>query len=305
LRVDFLTLSAKERVEDKDFRGASLAAAMGVFGDKNMRKYLWALTCLALLGAGCGGEYIMTSPDQLASTDGEANVVVRLQRNDFFVLALAVPDAALRFRVDDMPERAAFTDELGYAATKVPAPAETGVYTMQIVHSDLEGDQARGHSRVFVLEPEAPIVAVELDALPWEISSQKPHAVAALRRMAEAAQIIYLTRQDAEVHPQLHESLSRQGYPDGAILIWQHRRLHLVPGMWRLPKLVVDSRLVSELPQLHREFVNLRAGLCTSSLAAGAFAEAGLTPMIIGASATDVPEAVRVESWQALAAGGQ
>lgn len=280
-------------------------AAAGAFGDKQMRKYLWPLACLALLATGCGGQYIMTTPDQLASTDGEANVVVRLQRNDFFVLALAVPDAALRLRVDDMPERGAFTDELGYAATKVPTPTETGVYAMQIVHSDLEGDQVRGRSRVFVLEPEAPIVAVELDALPWEISSQKPHAVAALRRLAGEARIIYLTRQDAEAHPRLHESLARQGYPDGPILIWQHRRVHLVPGMWRLPKLVVESRLVSELPQLHREFLNLRAGLCTSPLAARAFAQAGLTPMIVGGAAPEVSEAVRVESWQALATGGQ
>jgi hypothetical protein len=257
-----------------------------------------------MVSAGCGGQYIVTAPDQLASTRSDASVVVRLRRNDFFVLNLAVPDAVLSFQVEDMPERAAFTDELGYASTRVPSPPEAGIYSLRIRHSDVLGDQIVATSRVFVLDALRPLVAVEAEALPRPGSAEADHARTALRRIAAGANVLYLTRSDPSEHADLHGRLASQGYPKGPILLWQRKRLHLVPGWWRIPKLVVESRLVSELPQLHRDFLNLRAGICTSPLAAEALSSAGLRPVLVGEQASDVPEAVRVGSWQQLAQEG-
>jgi hypothetical protein len=257
-----------------------------------------------MVSAGCGGQYIVTAPDQLASTRSDANVVVRLRRNDFFVLDLAMPDAVLSLQVEDMPERAAVTDELGYASTRVPCPGEAGVYSMRIRHSDLQGDEVVATTRVFVLDALKPLVAVEVEALPSAATPPASHASQALRRIAGGANILYLTREDPSEHADLHGRLSAQGYPEGPILLWQRKRLHLVPGWWRIPKLVVESRLVSELPQLHRDFLNLRAGICASRLAAEAMSSAGLRPVLIGDRAAEVPDAVRLSSWQQLAQGG-
>ncbi len=269
-----------------------------------MTKNLVLLSWLAVFCVGCGGHYIVTAPDQLASTRSDANVVVRLQRNDFFVLDLAVSDAVISFQIEDLPERAAFTDDLGYAATPVAAPSQPGVYSMRIRHSDLNGDVVLAHSRVFVLEAATPLVAVELDALPMGSSRQVAPALAAMRKMASQANLLYLTREDPSEHAGLHDRLVEAGYPDGPILLWQHKRMHLVRGWWRLPKLVVESRLVSELPELHRSFMNLRAGVCGTPLAAQAMSQAGLTPVVVGAEAPQVPGAIRVESWQKLAEQG-
>ncbi|HHH75475.1 MAG TPA: hypothetical protein ENL03_00445, partial [Phycisphaerae bacterium] len=91
-------------------------------------KRLAALVLLAIGLNGCGGYYILTAPDQLAVEAEPVNVVVRLQRNDMFVMAFGVKKAAISFRAEDLPERASYTDDLGYAGAAVPAPAEPGLY---------------------------------------------------------------------------------------------------------------------------------------------------------------------------------
>ena len=43
---------------------------------------------------GCGGQYILTVPDQLAAEGGDAVAVVRLQRSEFYLWAPPSPEAA-------------------------------------------------------------------------------------------------------------------------------------------------------------------------------------------------------------------
>ena len=70
----------------------------------------------AALGGGCGGQYILTVPDQVAPAGGQAATVARLQRSEFGSFAPPVKKAALRFQADGGPLRGAYTDSQGYAA---------------------------------------------------------------------------------------------------------------------------------------------------------------------------------------------
>ena len=100
-----------------------------------MRQTLTA-TCLALLCAGCGGQYLLTVSDQVAPAGGEAAVVVRLQRSEFYMVYVAVKDAAIRLQVGRGKDRGAYTDALGYAGTTLPAPETVGRYMLSVRHLD-------------------------------------------------------------------------------------------------------------------------------------------------------------------------
>ena len=45
---------------------------------------------------------------------------------------------------------------------------------------------------------------------------------------------------------------------------------------------MIESRLVSQLTELRKQFAGLEVGVCDSSLAARAFTEAGLEARVIG-----------------------
>ena len=66
-----------------------------------------------------------TLVDQVAAAGKEAPVVVRLRRNDFFVLNLPMSKQPMRFRIDKGPERVAYTDKQGYAGVSLPVPDKT------------------------------------------------------------------------------------------------------------------------------------------------------------------------------------
>ncbi|MFW5839020.1 MAG: hypothetical protein ACOCZE_00415 [Planctomycetota bacterium] len=262
-----------------------------------------AILCLAALAGGCGGDYILTAPDQLAPAGKEATVVTRLQRNDFFVLALPVEEAAMTYRAGDLPERGAYTDELGYAGTVIPAPEKPGLYDLRVAHLDVYGDLVEKKARLFVWPADKPLVAVDLDSLPWEISGQSDPAAKAIAAVGDSAGVIYLTRQESDQHQRLHDWLAGQGYPAGPILLWQHKKWHIVQGSWRIPKIVIEDKMVSRLPEVKKAFANLDYGITSSSVAAGGFAQAGLRPVIIGGAGHDGP-ALRRANWEALEASG-
>ena len=75
-----------------------------------MRRLVLLLSLLSAVG-GCGGQYTLTVGDHVGPLGQDAAVVVRLQRNDFFVLSLPVKEAAIRFVSPDGRERAAYTDQ--------------------------------------------------------------------------------------------------------------------------------------------------------------------------------------------------
>lgn len=270
-----------------------------------MARWPWLWLGVVALG-GCGGQYILTVPDQLAAAGGLTATVVRLQRNDFFVLAPAVEEAAMRLRIADGPERGAYTDEFGYAGAAMAAPAKPGRYALTVKHLDIFGDEVVGEGPVYVWAADRPAVAVDLDCLPGLWLGDAKDAAGALRGLATKPNILYLTRRSTRDHAAAHEQLRKAGYPDGPILLWRRQRWHIVrDGRLKLPRVVVETRLVNQLPEVRKMFPKLDVGICDSSLAAKAFAAAGLRCVVVGPPAGAAGEGVtRHESWADLAQKG-
>ena len=263
--------------------------------------WVLAVGTLALQG-GCTGHYIVTVPDQVAPAGGECAAVVRLQRSEIAVVALPVKGALMRLRIDDGLERGAYTDKIGYAGTPLPAPNEPGRHTLHVAHMDPEGDEVFKDVPAYVWDPNRPVIAVDMDSLPR--SWQGKSAVAArdaLQRLAEWGSVCYLTRRSVRHHPAAHRELDRGGYPDGPVLMWQRERWHIVrESRWRV-RIVVESRLVSQLPGLRRMFPRLDMGITGSPLGAKAFSGAGMRVVVVGSAHAAGPNVIRCSSWADLA----
>lgn len=289
-----------------------------------------ALLLASLLTGGCGGYYTLTVPDQVAPAGGEAVAVARLQRNDFLFVDVAAREAAIQFKVADCRERGAYTDKIGYAGAAVPVPADVGRYEMVVSHLDFEGEEVVANVPLYVWDPAKVVVAVDLDSLPrsgrsflestratWSRLSRGMiapppsgrEAVAAARRalgrVAGGANVLYLTREKVAAHAAMHEWLTTAGYPDGPILLWQRQRWHIVrQGRFRIPRVVIEARLVSQLAELRKAFPKMGLGITATSLASRSFAEAGLRCVVIGGAKAHATNPIRFASWQALAEKG-
>jgi hypothetical protein len=233
--------------------------------------------------------------------------VIRLQRNDFFFFNFPVDEAAMRFRVADGKERGAYTDKLGYAGTTVPVPERPGRYTLSVDYMNKDtGDEFKATAPVFVWNPDRPVVAVDMDCLPGLPIGSPKQAAAAIHRLAADANIVYLTRQWTEGHPRAHPALAAAGYPDGPVLTWQRQQWHIVrEGKYNVPRMVIEERMVSQLPEIRRWLPKTELGICESALSAKAFADAGLKVVLIGSAAVDTKaQLTRRQSWQDLADKG-
>jgi hypothetical protein len=268
-----------------------------------MQKMLGLLVA-SLLCSGCGGYYILNVPDQVASEGGQVVPVARLQRNDFFVLAMDQPGAPMTFRVNGEGLKSGKTDELGYAAVQMDAPAETGRHTLNVAMSDMTGEEIKANVPLFVWDPERPVVAVDLDAVPGEGWPESQAAAQALTRLAREANIMYFTRNSSRTQQALHERFAREGFPDGPVLLWQRERWHISrEGRFGIPRVVVEQRLVSQLPVLRAEFSNMTLGICSSEAAAQAFVDAGMRALVIGRPSLVGSNLLHRESWSDLARG--
>ena len=263
-----------------------------------------AIILLAASLAGCGGQYILTAGDQVAPAGQDAAVVARLQRTEFWIYAQSVHNEPLRFRIGNGLQRNAFTDRLGYAGTTVPVPDMPGRFPMTIDVQDKHGDEAAAAVPVYVWEPNAPVVAVDLDCLPDAGTTQAESAARALWRLAEHGNICYLTRRPVKRHARAHESLAERNCPDGPILLWHRQRWHIIRGRWRMPKVVVETRLVSQLPELRRRFPRLAIGICDGPLAGEAFVQAGMRCVVIGSGSIGQADVLRYRDWTDLAERG-
>jgi len=278
--------------------------------ERSMTRYVLALCLLGgLLGSGgCGssfGEYILTVPDMVAPAGSEGVAVVRLQRNDFFVLAPPVKQAAIRLAVGQERQRGAYTDDLGYAGTTLPVPSTLGRYELKVAHLDRWGDEVIATAKAYVWDPNAPAVAVDLDCLSDLSLGFSKQSLLALGRVAKGANILYLTRRRVSGHAELHKRLLGAGYRDGPILEWRRQHWHIVrEGKYNLPRVVVESRLVSQLPDLREMLPGLTMGICRDSLSAKAFAESGMTVVIVGDAGVDAKDVIRRASWSDLAEAG-
>ncbi len=256
------------------------------------------LLAMVWLCAGCAEFYTLTVPDHVAATGSEAPVIVRLQQNDLFFVRMPSRDQPIRFRVDDGIERNAHTDKAGYAATLLPMPEKRGFYLMEVNLSDLEGDEVMRYARSYVWDAGEPVLAVDADFLPRFANAD---AVEALNRMiTRGINIIYFTRKGVDDHFALHGKLEMAGYPDGPVLAWK-REFYRIERVSRFhAKVVVDTRLVSQVPQLRIMFPNMKAGLCDSALSAEAFADADMEILMIGTDKAPPGLEVRRMTWYDL-----
>ncbi len=273
-----------------------------------MTRFVLALCLMVglLLSCGCGGDYMLTVPDMVAPAGGEGVAVVRLQRTDFMFVPMAVKEALIQLQVGDEPRRGAYSDKAGYAGTTLTAPAKPGRYKLQASHSDHWGDEVRAESNAYVWDPKAPAVAVDLDCLPGMALGFSKQSSLALARAAKGANILYLTRRRASSHAKLHAQLANAGYPDGPIIEWQRQYWRIVRDgkYYNMPRVVVENRLVSQLPDLRAMLPGLTMGICDDSLAAKAFAESNMRVVIVGGAWVEAKDVVRRASWSELAEKG-
>ncbi len=261
---------------------------------------LIALLTLSLALAGCGGQFILTVPDQVAPAGGQAVVVVRLQRNDFFVLAPPIEGAAIRFRVEGQDDRAAYTDRLGYAGASVPVGDQVGVHPLSVDHLDREGDQAHARVSAYVWNAQAPAVAVDLDALDLDASQPSDAARQALQKLAaRPANILYLTDRRISRHAEIHRRLAQHNLPDGPVLLWQRESWHVSYVRGWIPVVKVETRLVSQLAGLRETLPRLQLGIAASNPACRAFLAAGLKCVTLAPSRIQDPNLTQAPSWDA------
>lgn len=274
-----------------------------------MHPLLRIILLCPLLLTGCGGYYIMSAPDMVAPVGGNIVPVARLQRNDFFVLALPVKGAPLRFKLDELGEKGAGTDDLGYAGVTFDLteeaktyPLKPGKHRLEVALQDWEGEEEYQVVPVYIWRPARAVLAVDYDDLPPEASFEEEEASAALRKLASQANILYLTRHQVPNQVNAHLRLRRGGYPDGPVLLWQRKRWHIVrEGRFNLPRIVIESRMESQLPHLVEQFPKLRHGLTRSAEAARTFADAGLRVLTLNAPFLQGPDVRPLTTWADLA----
>ncbi len=289
-----------------------------------MCRLMRVLLVLSAALAGCGGEYVLTAPEQVAPAGEQARTVVRLQQRDVLFLKPAVREAPLSFTVADGPLRAAYTDSDGYAALNVPVPDEPGLYDLYIDYQDDFGEELSKSVPLYVWDRDAEIVAVDLDCLPGLESDgsavealqaveedgesgdllRLPPAFQALHTIAQDAKILYMTQADISEHAEIGRRLREQRWPEGPVLLWQYRGWSVSEGPWRLPSIEFEDRWVHQLEVLREDFPNLRIGICCDERAAKILTEAGLEAVLVGDA--DVPDDyyTRRTTWSELAETG-
>ena len=267
-----------------------------------MRTIWMMLAGLAGFGflAGCGGEYQLIVPDQLAATGTQTDTVLRLLRNEFAGLMLPLKDAPLRCRVEDGPLVSAHTDAQGYAGMNVPVGNQPGLFYLRVEMQESHGRELKQFVPLYVWDARMSVVAVEYDAI-----KAPPDIVAAreaLNKIASNAYIIYLTDQPVEQHALMHLHLRETKLPDGAMMTWQQEAWHFT-GQGAMTHLVIEDRVVSPLAFLRVKFPHLRTGLCQTPTAAKAFFEAGMKVYVVGKEKIPQPGAV-AKSWADIAKTG-
>lgn len=242
----------------------------------------WWCLSLALAAVGCGGQYNLTVPDQVAATGSDAAVVVRLQRQEVSLLQLSVQGAAIRLRIGEGPQRGAYTDKSGYAAALVPMPLTPQRTTILAQHMDLDGREVEAAALAYAWDRRSNVVAVALDDLPAS-GPARAEAARALADVSKTANILYVTQEDFPRHAAQHRGLAEGGFPDGPVLVWQRQSWRVVTDeRTDIPRLVLETRLVSQLDQLRQAFPNLRIGIGTEEFSARGFLQAGLSCVVVG-----------------------
>lgn len=261
-------------------------------------RWMWVVLGLSVGLAGCGGQYVVSAPDQVGAAGSEAPVVIRLQRNDFFVLDMAWKEAPIRFHISRGGQRVAYTDDDGYAGTLVPTPVKPGHYAVTIEYQDLDGEEIFAQAPVYVWDPAETVVVVEYEALPMDVLDlEAAEAAEALQAVAKGARIVYLTRYDVDEHQYAHQQLAAGGYPAGPVLRWTRERYPVKKRKYGITHWRMAPMLVSQLDALKQTFPKLSIGIASTGLAAETFAGIGLKTYMVGWEDAPTSEDIVVTSW--------
>jgi len=259
-----------------------------------MRPHLAWIIVLAPLCGGCAGGYALSAPDCVAPGGGTVPVVVRLQHRELPFFTPPVKNTALRFRLAEGPLRAARTDTNGYAALNIPVPATPGVYPVNVALQDVEGEEASWDILAFVWDPRRPIVAVDMEAVVRR-GVAVAEAGSAMTRLAQVANVLYLSDADVATFPELHRALEGAHLPDGPILVWGQA------GWWQWPWWK-GKNVASPLERLREVFPHLETGIAGSRMALEAFQEAKMKCVLV--TPLGGYEDASITSWAILATKG-
>lgn len=248
------------------------------------------LILVAALG-GCSGEYMLTTPDAVALPGQPAPAVVRLQRRELAGYIVPVRDVSLMFRVADQPMRAARTDKQGYAGVLLPAPSQPGRYDVIVHHQDTYAIVLQGALSLYVLEPDRPVVAVDLDSLPLGGRGQAQEAIA---RLAEKASLLYTTSGVTRAD-RAHGLLVGGGYPDGPVVPYARPRVF----GYRNPLAPIDP---SPLAAIKQHLPRLAWGVAADDDSARAYRSAGVKVIGVRDGSTRGHADVFIEKWEDLRA---
>ena len=249
--------------------------------------------CLLLLPAllgGCSGEYIMTAPDIAGNAGENAPAVVRLQRREFWFHCPPAKDTAVMFRMGTGPLCGARTDNAGYAATAMDLPKLPGRYEIGISLQDTLGDTAEDKILAYVFNPNKPIVVVDYDSLPI-MGGDSLAAAAALNRVSQDAQVLYVSEKDGENASVARKRLAVVGFPEGPVLPYTKSRWQSLSGAKSSPK---------ALELLRQRFKNLSCGIAGDGDSAEAFHQVGLKILAVKDAGAKKRATQFFNSWQEL-----
>ena len=261
-----------------------------------MKATIHILLLAATLLAGCSGEYILAAPDVAGVPGDAAPVVVRLQRREFWFHAPPEEGIPVRFDLASQVQRAGRTDEDGYTGVAIRIPQTPGKYLIGLNVQDVKGDTAKGEALVYALDANAPILAVDLDALP-QLGPAVNDAAHTLARLQSQAQIIYLTQGYARKPAKAHDVLSGAGYPEGPVLPWRKS------SWWQRRRWWGGSAEGEALVDLKTRLPRLQWGLTDNSSAARTLTAAGVEPLVVGWKLAGGGK--QFDSWNAVTLTGE
>ena len=249
-----------------------------------MRWLPWIAVLFGL--GGCSGEFVLTAPDVVALPEQNTAMIVRLQRSELGRYAPPCADVCLTVRLGQGQLQAARTDSAGYAVLYL-AGAQPGRYGLEIEHVDLTGDRALGKSNLYVLAPDKPITAVDLDSLPRS-GLAGADAAAALRRLEGKTQWIYVTQEFAQSPAQARRWMAALNYPDGPVV--PVRR-------WALMQNAGTGQTISTL---RNRLPLLTYGLAADQAGTRTLKAAGLQVLYVGKAPPPVAVYGRFAYWKDL-----
>ena len=254
---------------------------------------LWgaALCVIALGGSAGAGDFALGARDAVTLVGRRVELSAKLEKR----VGPLRPDQAqrrLEFRLGD--QRASGSTDADGVGRASLCPLTTGVVTYSV---SLSGEPSvRATGRIWVLEPEHPVVVCDIDGTLSDMNGLRvpvsggqapafPGAPELVRDLARTHAVIYLSARDQSFRPSSRIFLRRHGFPSGPLLLnsWGldqgDQRAQLLPSRHGRFKLKV-------LKRLKERGLKLTIGIGDKATDAEAYEGAGLRSLIRGSDSS-------------------